>query len=194
MSKFDAVVIGSGTGGLSAALSLATAGKKILLLEQHNVPGGCATSFVRGRFEFDASLHEFCSLGYPGNWAMTGKLLMEKYKLNIDWCLVPDLYRCIGTTRSGKHFDLRFPCGIRFSISRSRCATKSLKSPAMRTKTSWLPWNAPEWLARTDAAAVSAAGAEADCFQAMSLFRRTLTEGGHRINWTDISIHVLPLQ
>ena len=56
MSKFDAVVIGSGTGGLSAALSLATAGKKILLLEQHNVPGGCATSFVRGRFEFDASI------------------------------------------------------------------------------------------------------------------------------------------
>ena len=50
MSKFDAVVIGSGTGGLSAALSLATAGKKILLLEQHNMPGGCATSFVRGRF------------------------------------------------------------------------------------------------------------------------------------------------
>ena len=78
MSKFDAVVIGSGTGGLSAALSLATAGKKILLLEQHNMPGGCATSFVRGRFEFDASLHEFCSLGSPGNWAMTGKLLMEK--------------------------------------------------------------------------------------------------------------------
>ena len=90
MSNFDAVVIGSGTGGLSAALSLATAGKKVLLLEQHNMPGGCATSFVRGRFEFDASLHEFCSLGYPGNWAMTGKLLMEKYKLDIDWCLVPE--------------------------------------------------------------------------------------------------------
>ena len=47
MSKFDAVVIGSGTGGLSAALSLATAGKKILLLEQHNVPGGCATNLTR---------------------------------------------------------------------------------------------------------------------------------------------------
>lgn len=38
MKKFDAVVIGSGTGGLSAALSLAIAGKKILLLEQHNLP------------------------------------------------------------------------------------------------------------------------------------------------------------
>ena len=42
MKKFDAVVIGSGTGGLSAALSLAIAGKKILLLEQHNLPGGCS--------------------------------------------------------------------------------------------------------------------------------------------------------
>ena len=59
MSRFDAVVIGSGTAGMSAALSLATAGKKILVLEQHNIPGGCSTSFVRGRFEFDASLHEF---------------------------------------------------------------------------------------------------------------------------------------
>ncbi len=89
MSKFDAVVIGAGTGGLSAALSLANAGKKVLLLEKHNLPGGCSTSFVRGRFEFDASLHEFCSIGSPEEWAMTGKLMMEDYKLNINWLLVP---------------------------------------------------------------------------------------------------------
>ena len=111
MSKFDAVVIGAGTGGLSAALSLANAGKKVLLLEKHNLPGGCSTSFVRGRFEFDASLHEFCSIGSPEEWAMTGKLMMEDYKLNINWLLVPELYRCIGTTRSGKHFDLTLPVG-----------------------------------------------------------------------------------
>ena len=129
MSKFDAVVIGSGTGGLSAALSLATAGKKILLLEQHNMPGGCATSFVRGRFEFDASLHEFCSLGSPGNWAMTGKLLMEKYKLDINWCLVPELYRCIGTTRSGKHFDLRLPCGVEAFIKAMEEAVPGCEKP-----------------------------------------------------------------
>ena len=111
MSKFDAVVIGAGTGGLSAALSLATAGKKVLLLEQHNLPGGCASSFVRGRFEFDASLHEFCSLGSPAEWGLTGKLLEEKYKLNAEWILVPDLFRCIGTTRSGRHMDVTMPCG-----------------------------------------------------------------------------------
>lgn len=61
MPKFDAVVIGAGTGWLSAALTLASNGKKILLLEQHNLPGGCSTSFIRGRFEFDASLHEYCA-------------------------------------------------------------------------------------------------------------------------------------
>lgn len=111
MSKYDAVVIGAGTGGLSAALSLANAGKKVLLLEKHNLPGGCSSSFVRGRFEFDASLHEFCSIGSPEEWGMTGKLMMEDYKLNINWLLVPELYRCIGTTRSGKHFDLTLPIG-----------------------------------------------------------------------------------
>lgn len=111
MGKYDAVVIGAGTGGLSAALSLANAGKKVLLLEKHNLPGGCSSSFVRERFEFDASLHEFCSIGSPEEWGMTGQLMMEDYKLNINWLLVPELYRCIGTTRSGKHFDLTLPVG-----------------------------------------------------------------------------------
>lgn len=110
--KYDAVVIGAGTGGLSAALALASAGKKTLLVEQHNLPGGCSTSFIRGRFEFDASLHEYCGIGSKGDWGLPGKVMMEDYKLNINWLLVPELYRCIGTTRSGKHFDLTLPVGI----------------------------------------------------------------------------------
>jgi len=50
MPVYDAVVIGAGNGGLTAALTLARSGRKVLLLERHNIPGGCATSFVRGRF------------------------------------------------------------------------------------------------------------------------------------------------
>ena len=49
---YNAVIIGAGNGGLIAAAELASRGAKILLLEQHNLPGGFASSFVRGRFEF----------------------------------------------------------------------------------------------------------------------------------------------
>ena len=56
--SFDAVVIGAGLGGLSCAGALARQGFKPLVLEQHDKPGGYATSFKRpGGFEFDVSLH-----------------------------------------------------------------------------------------------------------------------------------------
>lgn len=58
MKTYDVIVIGAGNGGLSAAATCAKAGLSTLLLERHNIPGGSATSFVRGRFEFEPSLHE----------------------------------------------------------------------------------------------------------------------------------------
>lgn len=63
MADFDAIVIGAGNGGLAASLTLAKAGVKTLLLERHNIPGGCATSFVRGRFEFEVALHQLSGMG-----------------------------------------------------------------------------------------------------------------------------------
>ncbi len=63
MPDFHAVVIGAGNGGLTSALTLARNGLKVLLLEKHNVPGGCATSFIRGRFEFEVSLHQLSGIG-----------------------------------------------------------------------------------------------------------------------------------
>ena len=62
-SKYDVVVVGAGLGGLSAATYLAKCGQKVLLLEHHNVPGGYATSFVRGRYEFEVALHELSGMG-----------------------------------------------------------------------------------------------------------------------------------
>jgi len=56
--KFDAVIIGSGLGGLSCAAAFARQGFKALVLEQHYIPGGYATTFKRREgFEFDVSLH-----------------------------------------------------------------------------------------------------------------------------------------
>jgi all-trans-retinol 13,14-reductase len=56
--QFDAVIIGSGLGGLSCAAAFARQRFKPLVLEQHDRPGGYATSFKRAvGFEFDVSLH-----------------------------------------------------------------------------------------------------------------------------------------
>lgn len=63
IDKYDIVVVGAGNGGLSAAAYLSKHNKKVLVVEQNNAPGGCATSFVRGRFEFEATLHEMCQMG-----------------------------------------------------------------------------------------------------------------------------------
>ena len=63
--QYDVVVVGAGLGGLSVATLLAKKGASVLLLERHNVPGGYATSFVRGRYEFEVALHELSGIGPP---------------------------------------------------------------------------------------------------------------------------------
>ena len=65
METYDVVVIGAGNGGLTAAATLAKEGFSVLLLERHNIPGGAATSFCRGRFEFEVALHQLSGMGTP---------------------------------------------------------------------------------------------------------------------------------
>jgi len=51
--ELDAVVIGSGMGGLAAAGTLAKVGKRVLVLEQHDQAGGCCHTFQERGTEFD---------------------------------------------------------------------------------------------------------------------------------------------
>ncbi len=60
--NYDVIVIGGGLGGLTAGAKLAKEGKKVLLLEQHDRPGGCATSFKRKEFTMEVGLHEMDGL------------------------------------------------------------------------------------------------------------------------------------
>ena len=56
--KLDAIIVGSGLGGLSTAACLAAAGKSVLVLEQHEIVGGCSQTFRRkGIWEFDCGVH-----------------------------------------------------------------------------------------------------------------------------------------
>lgn len=66
MTDYDVIVVGAGNAGLTAAATLARSGARTLLLERHNVPGGCATSFRRGRFEFEVALHQLSGVGTEG--------------------------------------------------------------------------------------------------------------------------------
>lgn len=62
---WDAVVIGSGMGGMSAAAALSKVGRKVLLLEQYQTLGGQTHSFSRNGFKWDAGVH-YLSFVAPG--------------------------------------------------------------------------------------------------------------------------------
>lgn len=121
MNKYDVIVIGAGNGGLAAACSLARAGKKVAVFESHNIPGGCGTSFRRGRFEFEVALHQLSSMGTPEK---PGELrqLFKKYDIEnkIDWIEIKELFRVnfhdgtgvslpVGKDKCLKHLQQVFP-------------------------------------------------------------------------------------
>ncbi len=57
MKEYDSIIIGSGAGGLSAAICLARAGQKVAVIEQHYVPGGWCHSFYIDGHRFSPGVH-----------------------------------------------------------------------------------------------------------------------------------------
>lgn len=106
--SYDAIIIGSSLGGLSAGLQLGMAGKKVLILEQHNLPGGLATSFVRGPYEFEATLHELQSVGTEQHPRKVRKF-MDEAGVEVEWLQVPEAYRVI---LPNEDIDVVMPYGI----------------------------------------------------------------------------------
>ncbi len=82
---YDAIIIGAGFGGLTAAYRLSEEGKKILLLERQLVPGGFATVFKRKGFTFESSVHCVDGLGQGGDI----RNFLETYGLDKKIELIP---------------------------------------------------------------------------------------------------------
>jgi len=88
--KFDAIVIGSGLGGLTTAVLLAKAGKSVLVLEKHYVPGGFTHTFKRKKMVWDVGVH------YVGQMSDGNGLLRKSFDYLTDnklkWADIGDVY------------------------------------------------------------------------------------------------------
>ena len=114
MNEYDVIIIGAGNGGLASAATLAELGKRVLVFEKHNIPGGCGTSFRRGRFEFEVALHQLSSMGTPEK---PGPLREQfrRYGIasEIEWIEIKELFR------------VNFPDGTGVSIPADRRACEA---------------------------------------------------------------------
>lgn len=89
--KYDAVIIGAGLGGLTAGAKLAKEGRKVLLIEQHSQPGGCATTFRRGDFTLEVGLHE---MDGPSSRDMKSRIFTDLGVFdNVEFVRIPEFYR-----------------------------------------------------------------------------------------------------
>ena len=88
---YDVIVVGGGLGGLTAGAKLAREGKKVLLIEQHSQPGGCATTFRRHGFTLEVGLHE---MDGPSARDMKNRIFSELEVFdNVQFIKVPEFYR-----------------------------------------------------------------------------------------------------
>jgi phytoene dehydrogenase-like protein len=110
-TDFDVIVIGAGLGGLSAATHLAVHNYKVLVIEQHDKVGGCATLFHRDEFVFDASLHAMAG-GGPGKKDRGLNRLLKLWGIDqkVEFIELPEFYRVIsGRADGAANLDITLP-------------------------------------------------------------------------------------
>jgi phytoene dehydrogenase-like protein len=89
--RFDAIVIGSGIGGLSVAALLAKhARKRVLVLERHYTAGGFTHVFRRPGYEWDVGVHYIGEVHNPES--ATRKMFDHVTEGRLEWNRMPDVY------------------------------------------------------------------------------------------------------
>jgi all-trans-retinol 13,14-reductase len=105
--RWDAIVIGSGIGGLTAAALLSRhAAKKVLVLERHYTAGGYTHSFQRPGYSWDVGVHYIGDLQDPASPLRAAFDHLTNGQL--EWAPMPDVYDRISI--GGRTFE--FPTGL----------------------------------------------------------------------------------
>ena len=86
---WDAIVIGSGMGGMTTAAMLAKLGRRVLVLEQHYVPGGFTHMFSRPGYSWDVGVH---AVGEVTERSMPGRLLAHLTDGRLEWASLGPVY------------------------------------------------------------------------------------------------------
>ena len=85
--EFDAIVIGSGIGGLVTATQLAAKGAAVLVLERYLIPGGSAGYFERSGYRFDVGASMIFGFGDRGTTNLLTRAL-DAVKMKLE--TIPD--------------------------------------------------------------------------------------------------------
>ena len=100
--SWDAIVIGSGIGGLTAAVLLARhAGKRVLVLERHTVAGGFTHAFRRPGFDWDVGVHYIGEVQDPAS--VVRRAFDHVTGGNLHWAPMPEVYDRV--LMNGRTFD-----------------------------------------------------------------------------------------
>jgi phytoene dehydrogenase-like protein len=90
-AHYDALIIGCGMSGLGAGIRLAMFGKRVLIVERHNAPGGLNGYYFKGARKLDVGLHAMTNFAPPNVKGPLSKLYRQLRIKPEQFALCPQL-------------------------------------------------------------------------------------------------------